>query len=235
MEAAMGAQPQHVTADDGDLGLARRAAAGEIAAFERIMRKNNRMLFRTARAILHDDAEAEDCVQSAYLSAYRALGSFAGDSKLSTWLARIVINEAIGRSRRIARRGTVVSIDHPSEEGGPVHALVSGEAGPEEEAMRSELRRLIERRIDALPDTFRTVFVLRALEDLSVEETAALLGIPEATVRTRFFRARGLLREALARDVDTTLEDAFAFDGDRCNRLVAAVLKSLAAPVAPAT
>lgn len=224
----MEAQRQHATPpDEGELDLARRAAAGEIAAFERIMRSHNRMLYRAARAILHDDAEAEDCVQSAYLSAYRALGAFAGDSKLSTWLARIVINEAIGRSRRIARRGIVVSIDHPAEENAPVHALVSGAAGPEEEAMRGELRRLIERRIDALPDTFRAVFVLRALEDLSVEETAALLAIPESTVRTRFFRARGLLREALARDVDTTLEDAFAFDGERCDRLVAAVLQSL--------
>lgn len=223
----MGAPLQQVTADDTDLGLARRAAAGEAGAFERIMRRNNRLLFRTARAILHDDAEAEDCVQAAYLLAYRALSAFAGDAKLSTWLARIVVNEAIGRARRIARRGRVVAIDHPAGEASPVHALVSPEAGPEEQAMRSELRRLIERRIDALPDAFRAVFVLRGVEELTVEETAALLDIPEATVRSRFFRARGLLREALAREMDATLEDAFAFDGARCDRLVAAVLKSL--------
>src|SRR5690606_27516492 len=112
----------------------------------------------------------EDCVQSAYLSAYRALGAFAGDSRLSTWLARIVINEAIARSRRIARRGVVVPIGNPSDEGSPLHALASEAAGPEEDAMRSEMRRLVERRIDALPESFRAVFVLRALEELSVEE-----------------------------------------------------------------
>lgn len=213
--------------DETDLGLARRAAAGEDSAFERIMRRHNRMLYRAARAIVRDDAEAEDCLQSAYLLAYRAMGSFAGQSRLSTWLARIVINEAIGRSRRIARQGVQVPIDRPADSDAPALTLVSGTQGPEEETMRAEIRRLIERRIDALPEPFRVVFVLRAVEELSVGEAATLLGIPEATVRTRFFRARGLLREALAREIDLSVSDAFAFDGARCDRIVAAVINRI--------
>lgn len=213
--------------DETDLGLARRVAAGETAAFEPIMRRHNRMLFRAARAILHDDTEAEDCLQSAYLLAFRSMGMFAGDSKLSTWLARIVINEAIGRSRRIARRGVVAPIENPADDDAHGLELVSGAAGPEEESMRNEMRRLIEQRIDALPDPFRAVFVLRGVQEMSVEETAQVLGIPEATVRTRFFRARGLMREALARQVDLSVNDAFAFDGARCDRIVAAVMQRL--------
>ena len=216
-----------IAKDETDLGLARRVAAGETAAFEPIMRRHNRMLFRAARAILHDDAEAEDCLQSAYLLAFRAMGKFVGDSKLSTWLARIVINEAIGRSRQIARRGVVVPMENPADDEAPHLELVSGSAGPEDESMRNEMRRLIEQRIDALPDPFRAVFVLRAVEEMSVEETAQVLGIPEATVRTRFFRARGLMREALARQVDLSMNDAFAFDGARCDRIVAAVMQRL--------
>ena len=215
--------------DDSDLGLARAAAAGDHAAFERIMRKNNRTLFRVARAILRDDTEAEDALQAAYLGAYRNLASFQGDSKLSTWLSRIVINEAIGRSRKIARQGTSVPIDHAAEADSPVLQLVSKEPGPEEEAMRSETRALIERHIDALPEAFRAVFMLRGVEEMTVEETAHVLGIPEATVRTRFFRARAALREAIAREMDVSVDQAFGFDGARCDRLVRGVMEKLAA------
>src|SRR5262249_45351057 len=145
VESLMGsAKPLPV--DDSDLGLARRAASGDATAFERIMRKNNRLMFRTARSILRDDSEAEDCVQSAYLSAYQALGKFAAESKLSTWLARIVINQAIERSRRIARQGVVIPPNAPGDERSPIASLESEDARPEEEAMRTELRTLIERR-----------------------------------------------------------------------------------------
>ena len=216
-----------IPADESDVALAASAAAGDVAAFERIMRRHNRMLFRTARSILRHDADAEDCLQNAYLAAWKSIGSYAGGAKLSTWLARIVINEALGRKRREARRAAVIPIESTAD----IEALAD-EAGddarternPEAETMRHELRTLIERRIDALPEVFRSVFVLRALEELTVEETAALLDIPEATVRSRYFRARGLLRESLAREVDTAIDDAFAFDGDRCDRVVAGVL-----------
>lgn len=219
--------------DASDFALAQRAAAGDLSAFEQIMRRHNRMLYRTARSILRDEADAEDCLQSAYLLAYRSIVTFAGHAKLSTWLARIVINEALGHKRRAARRAALIPI-----EGGAdtdllaLEALAAETPGPETEAMRHELGALIERRIDALPEVFRTVFVLRALEELSVEETATLLEIPEPTVRTRYFRARSLLRESLAREVDAALDDAFAFAGARCDRIVAAVLGRLGAPPA---
>ena len=213
-----------------DTELVERAKSGDEFAFECIMRRHNRLLFRTARSILKSDAETEDALQEAYLRAWRALSTFRADSKLSTWLVRIVINEALGRLRRrsaqvIPLESVMESIDrhtHESmEENDPNHE-------PERVAMRSEVRRFIEARIDLLPEAFRTVFMLRAVEELSVEETSAALQIPEATVRTRFFRARSLLREGLSRDVDFAIGDAFSFDGARCDRIVANVLAKLA-------
>jgi RNA polymerase sigma-70 factor, ECF subfamily len=202
-----------------DSELVARIRGGDARAMETLMRLNNRKLYRTARAILRDDAEAEDAVQDGYIRAFRAIERFRGESKLSTWLVRIVANEALMRRRRSVA-AEVVPID--------AEVLVSNEPAPEGEALRGEMRRLLEARIDQLPDGYRAVFVLRALEELSVEETAAALGVPEPTVRTRFFRARSLLREALARDIDLTLEDAFAFAGERCNRIVAKVLAAIA-------
>lgn len=211
-----------------DTELIARILSGDMRALETLMRLHNRTLYRTARAILRDDAEAEDAVQDAYVRAYRALGTFRGESKLSTWLVRITANEALMRRRRNARTAMAPTDVEPDD-------LVSGEAGPESDAQRGEMRRLLEARIDALPDPYRVVFVLRALEELTVEETAAALGIPDATVRTRYFRARGLLREWLAGDIDTTLRDAFAFAGARCDRIVRKVLAVLVAAVAAAS
>jgi len=216
--------------DDDDLGLARRAGTGDLTAFEQIMRRNNRMLYRAARSILGEDAEAEDCVQAAYLLAYRSIGTFAGRARLSTWLARIVINEALTRKRRAARSALVIPLESIADGPAAANAPATGapdRPGPEMEAMRREIGSLIERRIDTLPEAFRSVFVLRAVEELSVEETALVLDIPEATVRTRYFRARSMLRESLAREIDTALGGAFAFAGERCNRTVAAVLDRL--------
>lgn len=215
-----------------DAELARRVAAQDNRAFRVLMRRHNQMLYRAARSILKDDAEAEDAVQEAYLQAYRAMGDFRGDAKLSTWLVRIVVNEAIGRRRKRNRRAEVIRLDGESE-----HEVETAETDmnestaerPERAAIRAQVRRLVEKKIDELPDAFRTVFVLRAIEEMSVEESASALGIPEATVRTRFFRAKGLLREALAREVDFGFEDAFAFAGARCDRIVAAVMERLEA------
>ncbi|CPL77578.1 RNA polymerase sigma factor [Bordetella pertussis] len=208
-----------------DAQLAARAAAGEDSAFETIMRRHNRLLFRTARSILHSDAEAEDALQEAYLRAWRALDSFRADARLSTWLVRIVINESLGRLR--LGQAQVIPLDAAMESTELqnqewLHDAIDQQ--PDRQAMRAEIRRLMEARIDLLPDAFRSVFVLRAVEELSVEEVAQALDIPEATVRTRFFRARGLLREGLSRDVDMAIGDAFSFDGQRCDRIVAAVL-----------
>jgi len=197
-------------------------------AFERIMREHNRMLFRTARAILRDDAEAEDALQEAYVQAYHALPSFRGEAKLSTWLARIVANEALMRLRKQTRRAEIV----PIQPAATVQELeqvsdTDMDNAPDASAARKELRLELESQIDALPDSYRTVFMLRAVEELSVEETAAILQIPPATVRTRFFRARSLLREALAQKIDLACEDAFSFAGSRCDRIVARVLERI--------
>jgi RNA polymerase sigma-70 factor (ECF subfamily) len=212
----------------GDSELVDRTRAGDMRALEALMRRHNRTLYRTARAILRDDGEAEDAVQEAYLQAYKALGSFRGESKLSTWLVRITANEALMRRRKKARAAVVVPMDAATSNE-QLEDLMSEEPGPEDGALRGEMRRLLENRIDALPDGYRSVFVLRALEEFTVEETAAALDIPEPTVRTRYFRARGLLRESLARDIDRTLEEAFGFAGERCDRIVAKVLERIAA------
>ena len=217
-----------VTPTTPDAELAARAAAGDDRAFEAIMRRHNRLLFRTARSILRSDAESEDALQEAYVRAWRALASFRADSKLSTWLVRIVINEALGRLRR--RGATVIPLEAGMDDSETsLEDSIAGddEQQPDRIAMRGEIRRLMEARIDTLPEAFRTVFMLRAVEEFSVEEVASALGLPEATVRTRFFRARGLLREGLSRDVDLALGDAFAFDGARCDRVVAGVLAHL--------
>jgi RNA polymerase sigma-70 factor (ECF subfamily) len=226
----MSAAPQPApSATLSDAELSRRIAQGDAGAFEKLMRIHNRTLFRTARAILRDDAEAEDALQEAYLQAYRWIGAYRGEAKLSTWLVRIVANEALARRRKDARRAAVVPIrgggveEHEFE----AEAAMRDQDGPEDQAGRGEIRRLLEQKIDALPDAFRVVFVLRALEELSVEETAAALGIPAATVRTRFFRARSQLREALSQEVDLVFDDAFAFAGDRCDRIVMGVLAKL--------
>jgi RNA polymerase sigma-70 factor (ECF subfamily) len=207
-----------------DEDLPRRVAAGDTKAFEALMRTYNRTLFRTARAILRDDAAAEDALQEAYLRIYGSIGSFRGDSKLSTWLVRIVANEALARRRKDQRRAEILPIHGGDEEEHGVEHGVDKQDGPQRQAERSEIRQLLEAKIDALPDAFRAVFVLRALEELSVDETAAALGIPEATVRTRFFRARSQLRESLSREIDLAFDDAFGFAGERCDRIVARVM-----------
>jgi len=210
---------------DSDAELAHRVARGDTRAFGQIMRRYNRALFRTARAILRDDGLAEDAVQEAYLRAYGAIGGFRGESKLSTWLIRIVANEALARRRKDTRRAEVMPIS-----GGDAVDLETPmqQDGPQQMAERGEMRRLLEAKIDRLPDSYRAVFVLRALEELSVEETGAALGIPEATVRSRFFRARGFLREAISREIDVAFDSAFGFAGERCDRIVAGVLARIA-------
>jgi RNA polymerase sigma-70 factor (ECF subfamily) len=213
-----------------DTALLEGAARREESAVRALMRRHNQRLFRTARAILRNDAEAEEAVQDAWLKAFDALPKFRQQARLSTWLTRIVANESITRLRRLRRGAEVVPLmdDLPPLEAEPLNDHVPL-ADPPREFARAEVRRLVEARIDALPEVFRTVFMLRAVEDMTVEETAEALGIPEATVRTRFFRARGMLREAIAREVDFAMEDAFGFAGERCERITTAVLARLAA------
>jgi RNA polymerase sigma-70 factor, ECF subfamily len=213
-----------------DLELARRIAGGDKTAFELMMRRHNQILYRTARSVLRDDAEAEDAVQEAYLLAYRGMSGFRGDAKLSTWLVRIVVNEAISRGRKRSRGAEIIQLGGDTQEDSETAEGTMNETLPEQPehaAQRAQARRLLEAKIDELPDAFRTVFVLRAVEELSVEEAAVALDIPEATVRSRFFRARGLLREALSKEIDLAYADAFAFAGARCDRIVAGVMVKL--------
>jgi RNA polymerase sigma-70 factor (ECF subfamily) len=214
-----------------DLETARRIDAGDRAVLVALMRQHNQRLYRAARSILRDDADAEDAVQEAYLQAFRAIGQFRGDSRLSTWLTRIAINTALARRRQRVRQAEVVWLDaDPAADAEVAMTIDPSQEDPARAAARAELRALIESRIDRLPEAFRTVFVLRGVEELSVEETAGLLGIPPQTVRTRFFRARALLRESLARDIDAGIDGAFGFAGERCDRIVAGVLARLASP-----
>lgn len=225
---------EHAIAPTDDVGLARRIGERDERAFEAVMRAHNRLLYRIARSILKDDVEAEDAVQEAYLSAYRGIGGFRGGARLATWLARITINEAYARLRKRNRAGVVVPFASPDAgadrgDGTKAEETMADDSveSPENFAMRAELRQLLETRIDALPEPFRTVFILRDVEEMSVDETAECLDLPPATVRTRAFRARALLRESLAQDIDVATADAFEFAGDRCDRLVRSVLDRL--------
>ena len=228
-------KPAAAAIDDAD--LAERIGRHDQTAFEIMMRRHNGKLFRVARAILKDDAEAEDALQDAYVDAYRHIDEFRGGARLSTWLTRIVINQALMRLRKHKRSRIVVPLRDAGAAGpDEAEADVADERSesPPGATLRAEIRRALERRIDELPIAFRTVFVMREVEDMTVEETAECLAIPAATVRTRLFRARALLREALTHDMDMATVDVFSFAGERCDRIVAGALKRSGTP-APAS
>lgn len=220
--------------DETDATLVRRVVDGDTVAFEPLMRRYNRRLFRLARATLRDDTEAEDALQEAYVAAYRSLSRFRGDASLGTWLSRLVLNECLGRLRRTARRNNVAQIFAPADQESLDQMAPSTLERPEQAALRAQVRGLLERKVDDLPEAFRVVFVLRCVEELGIDEIAACLDVPEATVRTRYFRARGLLREALAREVDLAERDLFEFGGTRCDRIVAGVMARVRSPAAAA-
>ena len=215
-----------------DAALVRRVASRDPEAIRTIMQRYNRRLYRIARSILKDDTEAEDAVQSAYAHACAALHGFRGDSGLGTWLTRIVMNEALGRLR--SRRPAI------SWESDGAQATVEGQVvpfpysdvsiDPERSMAQRQIRTIVERAIDDLPAHFRTVLVARLMEDMSVEETAELLGLRPETVKTRLHRARQLLRAALERQIGPALVDAFPFDGRRCERLTERLLARFASP-----
>ncbi|MEO5607047.1 MAG: RNA polymerase sigma factor [Polaromonas sp.] len=223
------------SADSPDAELVSLALAGNDQAFAQIMRHHNRLLFRTARSILKNDDDTQDALQDAYLHAWRALATFRADARLSTWLVRIVVNEALGRLRSQRGRGgssaQIVRLHAGPGSEGPdpeMHMPANPDNQPEPSLMRAQVRQQIEARIDTLPAAFRTVFMLRGVHEMSVEEVALALDIPEATVRSRYFRARSLLREGLSRDIDMALSDAFSFAGQRCDCIVEGVLARIA-------
>ena len=214
-----------------DAGLVQLAKARDEAAIRALTRRYNRRLFRLARSILRDDAEAEDVVQETWVRAVTALDSFRGDSAFATWLTRIAINEALGRRRK--QRPTIDWDSHGDtmSEAEIIQFPVSAMTGdPERTMARSEIREVLEQSIDELPDTFRGVFVARIVEGLSVEETAELFAIKPETVKTRPHRARNLLREALDRQLGPALTETFPFDGARCERMTDEVVRRLCSP-----
>ncbi len=199
-----------------------RVRAGETQLFELVMRRYNRRIYRAARAILRDDGEAEDVMQEAYVRAYAHLHEVEGRARFSTWLTRIAVHEAIARVRRQRR---YQPIDEHTEEAQSMPT--ARRFSPEQQASGGEIRAALERAIDALPEDFRTVFVLRAVEEMTGAETAECLGIPEETVKTRLFRARARLQEALLETLEPAATQAYEFHLSRCDRVVAAVLRRL--------
>jgi RNA polymerase sigma-70 factor, ECF subfamily len=202
-----------------DAAIVARVLAGDSALFELVMRRYNRLLFRLARGILHDDDEARDVVQATYVRAYYHLEQFRGPAGFKGWLARIAVNEALGRVRRAA---TIIDTDQP------IAALSAvTEIGPETAASSRDLLRILQAAIDRLPEDFRQVFMLRGVEQLSIAETAELLAIKPATVKTRFHRARQMLQERLQRKLDDVVRDTFPLGGQRCDSIVATVLSQI--------
>lgn len=213
----------------GEGELVRLARAGDPGAFRAIMQRGNQRLFRVARSVVRDDYEAEDVVQEAYVRAFAAIGDFRGDAGVMTWLTHIVLNEARGRLRK---RRPMVDLDQVEAAQLASAQVVAfpgafGSASPEADAARSEIRRLIEHAVDDLPDGFRIVFVMRDIEECTIEETAANLGLKPDTVKTRLHRARRLLREALDAKLAAAVVEAFPFMGVRCKRITEAVLAQL--------
>jgi RNA polymerase sigma-70 factor, ECF subfamily len=223
------AQAPQITRDGtGDADLVRRARDRDEAAIRSIMQANNRRLYRIARGILRNDSEAEDVVQETYVRAFTHLESFRGDSSFATWLARIAMNEALGRLRRQRP-----SVDWTTLEPGFLEAQIiqfpvsASSEDPEKTMAQREIQHVVEHAIDELPEIFRIVFITRVIEGMNVEETAEILGLKPETVKTRLHRARTMLRDNVEKKIGPVVMEAFPFAGKRCERLTDAVVKRL--------
>jgi len=217
------AQPRIPTAPPGDApdaDIIAEVVAGDVARFAVLVRRHNQALFRACRAVLGDDAEAEDAVQTAWVAAYRHLAGFRGDAAFRTWVTRIAVHEASARLRRRARLAAL-----PIEE----TSVPDNSISPERDAFREQLGRLLERELDALPEGMRSVLVLRDILELDTAETAAALSIGAEAVRVRLHRARHALARQLAELLDRGAPDVWRFDGERCARMAERVLTAIAA------
>jgi RNA polymerase sigma-70 factor, ECF subfamily len=212
--------------DDNE--LVRRAAARDSEAFRTIMQRHNRRLYRIARGVLRNSTEAEDAVQEAYVSAFTHLDSYRGESPLAAWLARITMNEALGRLRRQRPTVDIATLEGTRPEADIIQfPRAAQNDDPERTMAQRQILQLVEQATDDLPEVYRLVFVTRVIEGMSVEETAELLGIKPETVKTRLHRARQLVREQLNKQIGPVLMDAFPFAGRRCERMTEAVMKRL--------
>lgn len=211
-----------------ETALVERFRLGDPIAARTIIQRHNRKFWRLARGIVDDDAEAEEALQNAYVRALTSIDGFRGQSSLATWMGRIVVNEAL--RRRASRRDPLdldeiaesLPLDHPGS------ATMPSPVGPEVAAARQQVRRIVERAVDALPAAFRVVFMMRVVEQMSIEETAAALSIPVGTAKTRLHRANQQLRATLGAEFAATFDDAFPFGGARCERLTQSVLDRIA-------
>jgi RNA polymerase sigma-70 factor (ECF subfamily) len=197
-----------------------RVLAGETALFEILMRRYNQRLYRVSRVILRDDGEAEDVMQDAYVRAYEHLNQFAGKAAFSTWLTRIAIHEALARKRR---RGRMEELDALTADGDSMSILKSSAPTPEANTAQAEARQLLEEAIDRLPENYRTVLVLREVEEMSVADTAESLGVTDAVVKTRLHRAHAMMRKDLYARARGRSADLYQFHAVRCDRVVKAV------------
>lgn len=202
-----------------------RVLAGETALFEIVMRRHNQRLYRVARAILRNDGEAEDVMQDAYVRAYEHLDQFAGRAKFSTWLTRIAVHEALARQRRGNRYEELEPMSE--REGDPMDRFASLTPNPEQQTSNLELRRLLEEAVEKLPDPYRTVFMLRDVEEMSTTDAAYALEITEENVKVRLHRARALLRKSLFALAGTKSREAFDFNAVRCDRVVKNVFERI--------
>ena len=217
-------------AAESEPALVAQARQGNEAAIRRLIKANNQRLFRVARGVLRNDAEAEDVVQATYVKAFAHLATFRGESQFSTWLTRIALNDAMGRVRKRRVTTDLTALDTAVQADAGLAALFPISLVPlpaDSEAERTEMRRLLEYVIDELPEAFRIVFILRDIEGLSAAETASQLDIKAETVKTRLHRARELLRAALEKRVAGSFADVFPFDGARCDNMADRVIATL--------
>jgi len=214
-----------------DEEVVRRIRGGEAVLFGVLMRRYNQRLFRVARAILKDEAEAEDVMQQAYVNAYTHLHQFEERAQFGTWLTRIAVHEALARRRRRARFEEVDAM--PEYDKRTMEQLTSKDLSPEDQAIRREMRGILEAAVDTIPEIYRAVFLLREVEALSTSETAECLGISEDTVKTRLHRARAMLRQEMFERAGLTAGGLFPLHLARCDRVVAAVFAHLGLPPPP--
>jgi RNA polymerase sigma-70 factor (ECF subfamily) len=211
-----------------DEEVVRRVLAGETALFEIVMRRYNQRLYRMARAILRDDSEAEDVMQDAYVRAYEHLSQFAGRAQFSTWLTRIAIHEALGRSKKRKRTEQFGTIESSNGNCDTEVNVAATALNPEEQTSAAELGKALESAILAIPDQYRLVLMMRDVEQLSTAETAAALELSEENVKVRLHRARGMVRKQLFAQAGAEAPSAFGFMGMRCDRVVARVMERIA-------
>jgi RNA polymerase sigma-70 factor, ECF subfamily len=210
-----------------DTEQVQRALTGDVGAFRAIMQTRNQRLYRIARSILRNNADAEDAVQEAYVSAFTNLASYRGEGGLKSWLSRIVVNESLGRVRQRHSTIDLTELEQQSQAQIIQFPQSTPNDDPERTMAQRQIIHLVEQATDNLPEAFRLVFVARVIEGMSIEETSELLGIKPETVKTRLHHARQLVRDRLESEIGPILTDAFPFAGRRCERLTETVMKRL--------